>query len=410
MVIEIITSLLGIISIFAIAYLCSNAKQQINWRTIGFAFLLQVFIAVFVFFTPFGKTALLTISTWVTGVIAYSQEGIGFLFGDIGNNKLGFIFAFTVLPVIVFFSSLIAILYYLGIMSFIIRTLGGSLQKLLGTSKAESMSAAANIFVGQIEAPIVIRPYLANMTQSELFAVMVGGLATIAGSVLAGFVSLGIDVKYLIAASFMAAPAGLLMAKLFMPETDKPKNDIIPEIEDAESVNIIDAAANGALRGLFLATSVGAVLLAFVSLIALINGIIGGVGGWFGYPDITLQVILGYVFQPIAYIIGIPWQESHIAGSLIGQKVVINEFVAYADFLNYEQALSEKSKIITTFALCGFANFGSIAVLLGGLGAMAPDRKADIAKFGLKAVLAGTLANLLSAAVIGVLLSFNIAI
>ncbi len=281
-------------------------------------------------------------------------------------------------------------------MQWIIKILGGGLSKLLGTSKSESMSAAANIFVGQTEAPLVVRPFLNKMTQSELFAVMTGGLASVAGSVLVGYSLLGVPLEYLLAASFMAAPAGLIMAKIMVPETDKSVTTDHIEIEkDQESVNVIDAAAKGASDGLKLALNVGAMLLAFIALIALINGILGIFG------DITLETILGYVFAPIAFAVGVPWSEAVIAGGFIGQKLVLNEFVAYASFAPEMANLSDKTNLIVSFALCGFANLSSMAILLGGLGGLAPNRRKDIAKLGIKAVAAGMLASLLSAAVAG---------
>jgi CNT family concentrative nucleoside transporter len=298
-------------------------------------------------------------------------------------------------------------------MTLIIRLIGTPLRWLLGTSRAESMSATANIFVGQTEAPLVVRPFIANMTKSELFAVMVGGVASVAGSVLIGYASLGIDLKYLIAASFMAAPGGLLMAKLIVPETETP-HDTLRDVLDTQTekpANVIDAAAVGTSSGLTLALNVGAMLLVFIALIALVNGLLGWVGGWFGYPQFSLQLLLGYVFAPLAYVLGVPWSEAMQAGGLIGQKIVLNEFVAYVDLSNYidpvkaleagRQVLSERTQIITTFALCGFANLSSIGILLGGLGVMAPSRRQDLARLGVKAVIAGTLSNLMSAAIAG---------
>ncbi|WP_075519021.1 NupC/NupG family nucleoside CNT transporter, partial [Moritella viscosa] len=330
------------------------------------------------------------------------------LFGDLAKFKLGFIFAINVLPVIVFFSSLIAVLYYIGVMSVVINFIGGGLQKLLGTSRSESLSATANIFVGQTEAPLVVRPFIKSMTKSELFAVMVGGLASIAGSVLAGYAGLGIKIEYLVAASFMAAPGGLLMAKIIKPETETPKVtlDDLDDSEDEKPANVLDAAAAGASSGMMLALNVGAMLIAFVGLIALANGITGSIGGLFDMPDLTIQMILGKVFSPLAFIIGVPWHEAEAAGSFIGQKLVVNEFVAFLDFVSYikNNELSEHTQIIISFALCGFANFSSIAILLGGLGSLAPTRRADIASMGMKAVLAASLANLMSAALAGLFL------
>jgi CNT family concentrative nucleoside transporter len=285
----------------------------------------------------------------------------------------------------------------------VIKFIGGGLQKLLKTSQAESMSATANIFVGQTEAPLVIKPFLPTMTKSELFAVMVGGLASVAGSVVAGYAGIGIDLKFLIAASFMAAPGGLLMAKMLVPETEKPDDHLENLKTDAkEAVNVIDAAATGASNGMMLALNVGAMLLAFVALLAMVNGLLGSVGDMFGIDALSLQLILGYVFQPIAYLIGIPWHEANIAGSFLGQKIVINEFVAYLDFIKVADQLSARTQAIITFALCGFANLSSVAILLGGMGNMAPSRRQDIAKLGMKAVLAGAMANLMSATIAGI--------
>jgi len=406
-------SLVGMVVLIGLAVLLSKSRKDIRLRTVGGAFALQFAFGALVLYIPFGKKALISVSDAVANVIAYGNEGINFLFGDLtATYNFGFIFALRVLPVIIFFSALISVLYYLGIMKWVINILGGALSKLLGTSRTESLSATANIFVGQTEAPLVIRPFIKTMTKSELFAVMCGGLASVAGSVLAGYASMGVPLEYLIAASFMAAPGGLLFAKLIMPETEKSTAHLIQDDDTDEEapVNIIDAAASGAGSGLTLALNVGAMLLAFVGLIALVNGIFGGVGGWFGMPELTLELILGYVFSPLAFLIGVPWNEANIVGSFIGQKLVVNEFVAYLDFMPYLAedtvlVLSEKSKAIVAFALCGFANLSSIAILLGGLGGIAPSRRAEIAKFGLLAVAAGTLSNLMSATIAGLFLS-----
>jgi CNT family concentrative nucleoside transporter len=404
-------SLVGIASLLVIAFLCSANRKKINLRTVGGAFALQVLIGAFVLYVPAGREVLNGISLGVAQVISYANDGIEFLFGGLAGDDIegiGFVFVIKVLPVIVFFSALVAVLYHLGIMNWVIRILGGGLQKFLRTSKSESLSATANIFVGQTEAPLVVKPFIPTMTRSELFAVMVGGLATVAGSILAGYVSLGIELKYLIAASFMAAPGGLLMAKMMMPETEVPKQNLTDlEHQEEKPVNVIDAAATGALSGMHLAMNVGAMLLAFVALIALTNGIFGWVGSWFDNPTLTIQELLGYVFAPIAWLLGIPWSEAQLAGSFIGQKVVVNEFVAYLDFINYQDQLSEHSRAVITFALCGFANLSSIAILLGGLGSIAPTRRKDIAQLGLRAVLAGSMANLMSAAIAGFFLSIS---
>ena len=419
-----IMSLVGMATLVLIAILFSSNRSAIRLRTVGGAFAIQAGLGAFVLYVPVGKDILQSISAGVSQVIAFANDGMGFLFGGLVGDAafssgLGFIFALRVLPVIIFFSSLIAVLYYLGIMQWVIRILGGALQKVLGTSRTESMSATANIFVGQTEAPLVVRPFISKMTDSELFAVMCGGLASVAGSVLAGYASMGVPMEYLIAASFMAAPGGLLFAKLIMPETETPEvdesrvNADIPEEE--RPANIIDAAAAGATSGMMLAMNVGAMLLAFIGLIALINGMLGGVGGWVGMDNLSLELLLGWLFSPLAFLLGVPWEEATIAGSFIGQKLVVNEFVAYINFAPYlsnellvegtGQVMSDHTKAIISFALCGFANLSSVAILLGGLGGMAPNRRHDIARFGLKAVLAGTLSNLMSATIAGFFLA-----
>ena len=399
-------SLIGVALLLLIAFVLSAHKKSINWRTVGGAFAIQACIGAFVLYFPPGIKMLLALTEYVKNILAYSQEGIDFIFGPVGNKSLGFIFAFNVLPVIVFFSALITVLYHLGVMSWVIRLIGGFLQLALKTSRPESMSAAANIFVGQTEAPLVVKPFIPHMTKSELFAIMVGGLASIAGSVMAGYAGMGVEIKYLLAASFMAAPGGLLMAKMLLPETAEFKNELNElEGKDEKYANIFDAAASGAASGMQLALNVGAMLLAFIALIALLNGVIGWAGGLFGIENLTFQYILGYVFQPVAWALGVPWDEANIAGSFIGQKMVVNEFVAYLDFLKHQAELSPQTQAIVIFALCGFANFSSIAILMGGIGALAPTRRKEIAQLGLKAVLAATLANLMSAALAGFFLS-----
>ena len=404
----ILMSLVGMTVLLCVAFTLSRYRRDVNWRTVSVAFALQFLIGGFALYLPFGKAVLGSISTGVTGVLAYGQTGIDFMFGDIGQFKLGFVFAFHVLPIVIFFSALVSVLYYLGIMGWIIRVLGGALQKLLGTSRAESMSATANIFVSQTEAPLVVKPYIATMTKSELFAVMVGGMATVAGSVLAGYVALGVEMKYLLAASFMAAPGGFLMAKMMLPEREElVENDSILKEEHDQYVNVIDAAAGGAAAGLHLAVNIGAMLIAFVALIAMINGFLGWSGGYLGLPDLSLQSIFGIVFKPVAFILGVPWSESSIAGSLIGQKLVLNEFIAFVDFAEQKEFLSAHSQAVITFALCGFANFSSIAILLGGLATIAPQRRSEVAQMGLHAVAAAFMANLMSAAIAGFYLSLG---
>lgn len=392
----------GIIVVLGIAFLFSDGKKSIKPRTILGGLAIQITFAFMVLEWELGRQALLGLSQGVQNIINYAGEGIAFVFGPAADTEgFGFVFAFQVLTIIIFFSSLISVLYYLGVMQFIIRILGGALAKLLGTSKAESISASANIFVGQTEAPLVVRPFLPNMTKSELFAVMTGGLASVAGSTLAGYALLGVPLEYLLAASFMAAPAGLIMAKIMIPEQEEIEEKEFVMEKDDRSVNVVDAAARGASDGLQLALNVGAMLLAFIALIALANGVLGGIGGWFGAENITIQGILGYIFAPLAFAIGVPWAEAVQAGSYIGQKLVLNEFVAYTAFAPEIANLSPKTVIIVSFALCGFANFSSLAILLGGLGAMAPSRRPDIARLGMRAIAAGMLASLLSAAIAG---------
>ena len=401
-------SLLGVALLLCIAFALSSNRRSINWRTVGGAFAIQAAVGAFILYFEPGIQLLLKTTEFVQNIIDYSQAGIDFVFGPIGDKSLGFIFAFNVLPVIIFFSSLIAVLYHLKVMNVIIRLIGGLLQKALKTSRPESMSAAANIFVGQTEAPLVVRPFIPNMTRSELFAIMVGGLASIAGSVMAGYAGMGVELKYLLAASFMAAPGGLLMAKIMQPETSEPHNELEKtEEEKTHYANVFDAAASGAASGLQLALNVGAMLLAFVALIAMLNGIIGWAGGLVGFENLTIQEILGFLLQPLAWTLGVPWSEAQIAGSFIGQKIVVNEFIAYLDFIAAQPELSPISQAIITFALCGFANLSSIAILMGGIGAMAPTRRKEIAQLGLKAVFAATLSNLMSAALAGFYLTLG---
>ncbi|WP_332696124.1 NupC/NupG family nucleoside CNT transporter [Halalkalibacter lacteus] len=400
-----IWGILGIVTVFAIAFVFSSNRKSIKLQTILGGLAIQIGFAFIVLKWETGKAFLQWLTLGIVAIIEYANEGIGFLFGGLFEAEgIGFVFAIQVLSVIIFFSSLISVLYYVGIMQKVIQVIGGVLSKLLGTSKAESMSAAANVFVGQTEAPLVVRPYLDKMTKSELFAVMTGGLASVAGSVLIGYSLLGVPLEYLLAASFMAAPAGLIMAKMIIPETEQSQtSDEIQLDKDMDCANVIDAAARGASVGLTLALNIGAMLLAFIALIALLNGILSAVGGWFNFEGLTLELILGVLFSPIAFAIGVPWSEALAAGGFIGQKLILNEFVAYASFAPQIDELSNKTVAVVSFALCGFANISSIAILLGGLGNLAPNRRTDIAKLGMKAVLAGMLASLLSASIAGML-------
>ena len=476
--VDLLWGLGGMAGLLLIAVALSSNRRAIRLRTVIGALALQVGFGVMVLYWGPGQWALGKVSAGFQSVIDTSAEGISFLFGPlIPADGEGSVFALQVLPVIIFFASLTAVLYHWKILPKLVALLGGGLGKLLGTGYAESVNAAANIFVGQTEAPLVIRPYIKRLSRSGLFAVMVGGLSTVAGSVLVGYSLLGAPLEYLIAASFMAAPGALLMAKMLVPEDDpdalareaalveasnqrsggrsakaaddgaatagtgttartpttvgaddgaaaagtgatttaededtddtddtEDTEDTEDDLEEMQYANVIDAAAGGAADGLKLAATVGAMLLAFISLIALINLLLGTVGGWFGAGDLTFQQILGWVFAPIMAMIGVPWGEAVSSGSYVGQKVVVNEFVAFAGFGPEIGSFSPKTAAITTFALTGFANLSSLGILLGGLGGLASSRRSEIAQLGLKAILGGTLANLMSAAIAGILL------
>ena len=407
MTLHYLIGMLGIITIFVVGFLFSENRSAVNWRSVLGAFCIQVVFAAFILYVPVGRVVLNSVSGAVSGVIDYGHEGTSFLFGQLAQFKLGFIFAVNVLPSIVFFSALISVLYYVGIMKWVIRGIGGLLQRLLGTTRTESMSATANIFVGSVEAPLVVRPFLARMTRSELFAVMVGGLASVAGGTMVGYAGLGVQLKYLIAASFMSAPAGLMMAKLVVPQTEGVHSmEDEDDGEEDEPVNLVDAASRGALSGLQIAMAVGASLLAVISLIAMVNGGLGHIGHWIGIDNLSLNLIFGYIFAPVAWLIGVPWSEATTAASLIGTKIAVNEFIAFAELMKPETLakLSEHSQAIVTFALCGFANLTSIAMLMGGLGGIVPQRRPEIARLGMKAIFAATLANLMSATLAGLFL------
>ena len=400
----------GIALILLIALALSSNRKHIRLRVVGAAFAMQAGIALLVLYVPAGKAVIAGMSQGVANLLGYAHAGIDFIFGPIAKPEIGGnSFAIAALPVIIFFASLISILYYLGIMQLIVKWVGGAIQKVTGVSKVESLCAAANIFVGQSESPLVIRPYLASLTPAQLFLVMTSGMAGVAGTILAAYASMGIKIDYLLAASFMSAPGGILMAKIIMP--DDPKDaEIEPVIlaeashDEEKPANIIMAAAQGAQTGVKLAVAVGAMVLAFVALVALANGILGGIGAWFGHPDLSFQQILGYVFQPVMFLLNIPWNEAGTAGGLFGTKVVLNEFVAYINLGQMQGALSASSVAIVTFALCGFANFSSIAIQMAVTGNLAPNQRPMIAKLGLKALAAGSLANLMSAALAGLML------
>ena len=427
---------MGLVVLIGIAFLFSNNKRQINWRLVATGIGLQLLFAVFVILTPWGSQVFDFIGQFFVKIIGFTNEGASFVFGALADQikfgmafddelkmkGFGFLFAFQVLPTIIFFASFMAVLYHLGIMQKIVQGMAWVMAKTMGVSGAESISVAANVFIGQTEAPLVVRPYVSGMTQSELLTLMVGGMATIAGGVLAAYVNLlgGGDpaqqilyAKHLLSASVMAAPATIVIAKILVPETIKSQTmgEVKVKIEKTAS-NVIDAAATGAGDGLKLALNVAGMLLAFIALIAMINWILSGIltdilGLTINNEAISLEIILGYVLSPIAYIIGVPWADAVTVGSLIGQKIVLNEFIAYLNLsmLIPTGVLSEKAILISTYALCGFANFSSIAIQLGGIGGIAPDRRGDLAKFGLRAVLGGSLATFMTATIAGVLTS-----
>ncbi|MCQ2731193.1 NupC/NupG family nucleoside CNT transporter [Helicobacter pylori] len=409
-------SVVGMAVLFLIAWVFSSNKRAINYRTIVSAFVIQVALGALALYVPLGREMLQGLASGIQSVISYGYEGVRFLFGNLAPNAKGdqgiggFVFAINVLAIIIFFASLISLLYYLKIMPLFINLIGGALQKCLGTSKAESMSAAANIFVAHTEAPLVIKPYLKSMSDSEIFAVMCVGMASVAGPVLAGYASMGIPLPYLIAASFMSAPGGLLFAKIIYPQNEAISSHADVSIE--KHVNAIEAIANGASTGLNLALHVGAMLLAFVGMLALINGLLGVIGGFLGMEHLSLGLILGALLKPLAFMLGIPWSQAGIAGEIIGIKIALNEFVGYMQFLPYlgdnpPLILSEKTKAIITFALCGFANLSSVAMLIGGLGSLVPKKKDLIVRLALKAVLVGTLSNFMSATIAGLFIGLN---
>ncbi|AEG47741.1 Na+ dependent nucleoside transporter domain protein [Sphingobium chlorophenolicum L-1] len=439
---HLLIGLAGIALILAIASALSSNRRAIRLRVVGAAFLLQASIALLVLYVPAGRSVIAGMSRGVANLLGYAQAGTDFIFGPLARPEIGGAsFAIAALPVIIFFASLVSILYYLGVMQQVVRWVGGAIEKVTGVSKVESLCAAANIFVGQSESPLVIRPYLAGLTPPQLFAVMTSGMAGVAGTILAAYASLGIKIDYLLAASFMSAPGGLLMAKIMMPdepdrEPELPLGDhpdiVLPESrigdtgpaallpggtpgepmppathDEEKPANLIMAAAQGAQTGVKLAVAVGAMVLAFVALVALANGILGGIGGWFGYPGLSFQQLLGYFFSPVMYLLNIPWTEAQVAGGLFGTKVVLNEFVAYINLGQVQGALSPATVAIVTFALCGFANFSSIAIQMAVTGNLAPNQRPIIARLGLKALVAGSLANLMSAALAGLMLSLR---
>jgi CNT family concentrative nucleoside transporter len=401
--------LAGIVVLLGIAVAFSSNRKAINLRIVGAALALQAVLAAFILYFDAGRAVIDWMSTGVMAVIGYSREGINMLFGPLADTGgIGFSFAIHVLPIIIFFSALMSVLYHLRIMEWIVKIVGGALHKIIGTGAVESMNAAANIFVGQTEAPLVVRPYLKNLSEPQMFAVMCSGVASIAGTVLAGYVLMGAQIEYLLAAAFMAAPGGLLMAKILMPD-DEIASSGVPDkliMEPSNHKNVILAAASGTTDGLRLAANIGAMLIAFVALIALFNGLVGGVFSLFGIEGITLQLILGKVFQPLMYLLSVPWAEAEAAGALFGEKIILNEFIAFSHLNEYLAGMSPRTIAVVTFSLCGFANLSSIAILLGGLGVLVPEKRELIGRFGMKAVLAGSLSNLMSAALAGLMLTF----
>jgi len=419
-------NVLGIAVLLFIAFLFSSNRRGIRLRTVVPALLAQVGIGAFILFVPVGKTVLAAAAAGVNDVLGYGSAGIEFLFGGLVQPKMfeifgngGFVFAVRVLPAIIFVTALISVLYYIGVMRWIVLVLGTIFQKLLGVSKIESFSAVTTIFLGQSEMPAVVKPFMRDMSNAELFAVMSSGMAAVAGSVLAGYAGLGVKVEYLLAASFMAVPGGLLFAKIIHPSTEASRVTLEHlSFDEKRPANVIEAASSGATVGLKIAVMVGAMLIAFVGLIALLNGVVGGIGGWFGYPHASMQSLLGMVFAPLAYLIGVPWDQAALAGNFLGEKIILNEFVAYASLSPYLkdsasvaaaglQVLDPRTIAILSFALCGFANFASIAVLTGGFSAVAPERRAEVARLGLRVVLAATLSNLMSATIVGMFLNLN---
>lgn len=436
----IVASLIGIVVILAIAFLLSVGKRRIRLRIVASAFALQALMAFLVLATSGGRAVIQGMANGVAALLSYADQGTQFLFGPSETNPLANTFALGALPVIIFFAALVSILYHLGVMQRVVRWVGGAIGWVTGISKVESLGAAANIFVGQSESPLVVRPYLAALSPSRLFTLMTVGMAGVAGTILAAYAGLlGNEyLPFLLAAAFMSAPGGILMAKIIMPDDGEPSTEAegrldLPEsrisadgpaalveggkaheVEIAETfeeghkpANIIEAAAQGAQTGVKLAVAVGAMVLAFVALVALANGLLGWTGGLFGYPELSFQMALGTLFAPVMFLIGIPWEDAGIAGGLFGTKIVLNEFVAFIELGAIDPgALSERSLAIVTFALCGFANFSSIAIQMAVTGGLAPNQRPVIARLGLRALAAGSLANLMSAALAGLFLPY----
>ncbi len=424
--IDVLRSIGGIVGLLVIAWLLSMNRRAIRPRVVFAALAAQIAIGALILFVPLGKSVLGSVAIGVNHVLEYGNKGIEFMFAGLVSPKmfevfggLGFVFALRVLPAIIFVTALISVLYHVGVMRWIVSGVGSLFQKIVGVSKIESFSAVATIFLGQSEMPAAVKPFILQLRGPELFAIMTSGMASVAGSVLAGYAGLGVRLEYLIAASFMAVPGGLLFAKIICPSTE-PSHIVFEhlEFEETRPANVMDAAAGGAAVGLKIAVNVGAMVLAFVGLIALLNGVVGGVMGLIGYPQWNLEAIMGALFSPVAWMIGVPWESAGIAGNLLGQKLILNEFVAYIGLAPYLkdaaavtaaglQVLDPKTLAILSFALCGFANFSSIAILAGGFGAILPSLRSEVARYGLRVVAAGTLSNLMSATIAGLFIGMG---
>ena len=413
--------LIGLVGILALAYALSTNRRAISLRIVGWGLALQVLFALIVLKTEAGIQAFQWLGNKIQDLLHYSVEGSRFVFGPLGdvavwskvmNGALGaeggqyaVIFAFQILPTIIFIAALFAILYFLGVMQVIVRLFAVVMNKVMGASGAESLNVAASIFMGQTEAPLTIRPFLARMTQSELMTVMTSGMAHISGGIMAAYIAFGIEARHLLTAVIMTAPGTLMMAKMFVPETETPetRGTVKLQIEKTD-VNVIDAAGRGTAEGLQLAMNVGAMLISFVAMIFLLNGILGWAGGLIGVPGLSMQMIFGWVFAPVAWSLGVPWRDAATVGNLLGTRMVLNEFIAFAQLGELRDTIDPRSFTIATFALCGFANFASIGMQIGGIGALAPTRRSDLARLGLRAMLAGTLANFVTAIIVGFLL------
>jgi CNT family concentrative nucleoside transporter len=401
---ERLISFVGLLVMIGIAYALSEKKKAIQWRTVITGILLQVVFGLIILKTDIGRNIFDTIGKGFNAILGYTTEGAKFLFGGLAipSDSLGFIFATMVLPTIIFMSALMSVLYHIGVMQKVVEVVARVMMWAMKTSGAESLAAAANIFVGQTEAPLVIKPFVGKMTKSELMCLMTGGMATVAGGVLAAYVGFGIDAGHLLAASVMSAPAALVCAKLMVPEVEESLTAGVVKIDLPKvSANVVDAAATGASDGLKLAVNVAAMLLAFIALIAMLNGILSTLGGFIGFPNLTFEYIMGYLNAPIAWLLGVPWEDCLKVGAILGKKLVLNEFVGYLDLVAAKGQISERSTILATYALCGFSNFSSIAIQLGGIGTMAPEKRPVLAAYGMKSLIGGTLACYMTACIAG---------